>query len=227
MKSIPRTRPPPAPIGIRRCDEGTLGRWEADSFRFPPYHYMTPYIIWQNDTWRLLEASERELLLGFGFGHTSLCWGATAIKGDLQGFEDKRKSLLGDSFSMLSFATVLACSVSWDSSPFSVTHLVQRLGLAPGFCTGWSAVAPIARRLQFGHGSFDWSPEFPLRELNTSCSSNGPTIRGLMSGSSLVSFWGNHQYASLFQVAFGTGAFYSKIGGGAMNILTHSRCDKP
>ena len=166
MKSIPRTRPPPAPIGIRRCDEGTLGRWEADSFRFPPYHYMTPYIIWQNDTWRLLEASERELLLGFGFGHTSLCWGATAIKGDLQGFEDKRKSLLGDSFSMLSFATVLACSVSWDSSPFSVTHLVQRLGLAPGFCTGWSAVAPIARRLQFGHGSFDWSPEFPLRELN-------------------------------------------------------------
>ena len=50
MKSIPRTRPPPAPIGIRRCDEGTLGRWEADAFRFPPYHYMDPYIIWQKMT---------------------------------------------------------------------------------------------------------------------------------------------------------------------------------
>lgn len=120
----------------------------------------------KNDTWRLLDASERELLLGFGFGHTSLCWGATAVKGDLQGFEDKRKSLLGDSFSMLSFATVLACSMSWDSTPFSVDHLVRRLGLAPGFCTGWAAPAPVARRLQFGTGSTDWNPESPVRELN-------------------------------------------------------------
>ena len=37
--------------------------------------------------WRLLDASEREFLLGFGFGHTSLCWGASADKNDLQGFE--------------------------------------------------------------------------------------------------------------------------------------------
>ena len=166
MKSIPRVRPPPAPIGIRRCDEGTLSRWEADSFRFPPYHYSEPYVIWQGETWRLLHASERELLLGFGFGHTSLAWGATAVKGDLQGFEDKRKSLCGDSFSMLSFGTVLACSMPWVDSPFSVSHLVRRLGLAPGFCTGWTVAAPVARRLQFGERSTEWAPEFPVRELN-------------------------------------------------------------
>ena len=40
LKSIVRKRPPPAPAGISRCDADTLARYEADSFRFPPYHYL-------------------------------------------------------------------------------------------------------------------------------------------------------------------------------------------
>ena len=67
---------------------------------------------------------------------------------------------------MLSFATVLACSLQWETDTFSVEHPVERLGLAPGFCTGWAATAPVARRLQFGSGNSSLTPEHPLKELN-------------------------------------------------------------
>ena len=48
MKSIVRSRPPPAPAGYARCSWDTIGRWEADSFRFPPYQYDDRFIIWKD-----------------------------------------------------------------------------------------------------------------------------------------------------------------------------------
>eukprot|EP00435_Cladocopium_sp_Y103_P018713 s557_g4.t1 len=39
MKSIRRSRPPPAPAGYDRIDFDTEQRWRADDFRFPPYQY--------------------------------------------------------------------------------------------------------------------------------------------------------------------------------------------
>ena len=80
LKSIPRSRPPPAPAGISKCDSDTLLRWQADSYRYPPYQYQLKYIIWRGDKWRVLSASERELLHGMGFDHTTLCWSAGEIK---------------------------------------------------------------------------------------------------------------------------------------------------
>ena len=111
MKSIERSRPPPAPAGYSRCSWDTLGRWEADSYRFPPYQYGDRFIIWKAGRWRLLSSSERELLHGLGWGHTELCWNAGDIKASPQKYEDVRKTLIGDSFNCFSFAyfAAMAC----------------------------------------------------------------------------------------------------------------------
>ena len=75
MKAIRRSRPPVRPAGLDRVDISGRLRWEADEFRFPPYQYDSRFIIWVGNKWRLISASERELLHGLGFDHTSLCWG--------------------------------------------------------------------------------------------------------------------------------------------------------
>ena len=85
MKAIKRARPPPKPAGLERVSFDSVQRWEADQYRFPPYQYSEQFIIWVGDKWRLVSAEERELLHGLGFGHTKLCWNASAIKGDPQG----------------------------------------------------------------------------------------------------------------------------------------------
>ena len=165
MKAIPRRAPPPVPVGLARCDDSTIGRWTADEFRFPPYQYRSQFVLWRDERWRLLDSSERELLMGFGWGHTEVCWGANAVKTDNRGFEDTRLSLLGDSFAMLSFGVVLACGFEWQPGVFSVSQLVARLGLAPGFGLAWGVTSPIRRALMYGdfgssssHGS--------VRDLN-------------------------------------------------------------
>eukprot|EP00435_Cladocopium_sp_Y103_P053433 s832_g17.t1 len=103
LKSIARKKPPPSPAGYHRCDEETLARWTGDSFRFPPYHYMPRFLFWTEDKWRLANSSEKEILLGYGAGHTCLCFSASLIKQSQIKYEDERLSLLGDSFSVLSF----------------------------------------------------------------------------------------------------------------------------
>ena len=165
MKSIPRRAPPPVPVGLARCNDDTIGRWTADGFRFPPYQYRSQFVLWRNERWRLLDSTERELLMGFGWGHTEVCWGANAVKTDIRGFEDTRLSLLGDSFAMLSFGVVLACGFNWKPGVFSVSHLVSRLGLAPGFGLSWEVAAPVRRALMYG--LFACAPQQScVRELN-------------------------------------------------------------
>ena len=104
--------------------------------------------------------------MGFGFEHTAPCWGATDVKSNLQGFENTRLSLIGDSFCMLSFAAVLACSFDWAPGEFTIHHLIQRLGLAPGFCSSWQTPAPLARRLVFGPWDVGLSPQPSVTDLN-------------------------------------------------------------
>ena len=65
MKAIPRTSPPRNPAGLNKCDEATISRWTADSYRYPPYQYKDPYLITKGNKWRLLSPPERELLLGY------------------------------------------------------------------------------------------------------------------------------------------------------------------
>ena len=53
-------------------------------------------------------STEREMLLGLGRDHTLFAWNAGDAKSDPIGYEDKRLSLCGDSFSMLSFGWVIS-----------------------------------------------------------------------------------------------------------------------
>ena len=149
LKSIVRQRPPPAPAGLNKCDESTILRWQADSFRFPPYQYKEEFIIWREGKWRLLSASERELLHGLGFEHTALCWNASQIKADPTQFEDTRKTLVGDGFNCFTFVyfAALAC-MKWIPG-VNYAMLWNRMGLAPGFCTPLFMAAPLRRELVY------------------------------------------------------------------------------
>ena len=151
MKSIPRSRPPPAPAGLGRADEASVLRWQADEMRYPPYQYKEEYVLWSKGKWRLTEASERELLHGFGYGHTEVCYSASDIKRGKTQYEDERCSLVGDSFNVFSFV-VFGWAALYEYLPkFDYAHLCNRMGLAPGFAAPILRVAPLARSLQYGH----------------------------------------------------------------------------
>eukprot|EP00438_Fugacium_kawagutii_P016495 Skav221151 [mRNA] locus=scaffold2925:171012:174989:+ [translate_table: standard] len=149
MKSIKRSRPPIQPAGISRCDSSTLERWESDSFRFPPYQYKWPYLIWdpQLDSLRLLSPLERERLMGLGDDITLHCWSASEAKQDKSGYRDERLSLIGDSFACSSFMVIAAFLVApWLGKP-QVHRLNNRLGIPVGVCLGIELEWPLGKRL--------------------------------------------------------------------------------
>ena len=177
MKSIVRSCPPPKPAGLSKCDRDTCWRWEADRFRFPPYQYKSGYLIWVNDKWRLLSASERELLHGLGFDHTALCWAAGKIKDDPVGFEDVRKSLIGDSFNCFSFAYFAALSCRKWLPQTSLNLWWNRAGMAPGMCTPGFVDVPLIRRLSYGPAAEDDSPAQIHRGLLKRVNHTGSDVR--------------------------------------------------
>lgn len=150
MKSIKRKRPPPNPAGLNRCDKDTIDRWTADCFRFPPYHYQDRFIFWTGDRWRLCNPDEKEILLGYRAGHTTLCMSASNIKKDTEKFIDERLSLLGDSFSIFSFIIPAYCMAKDFLPQLQYCHLANRMGLAPGFCAPIAFTAPLNKFLQYG-----------------------------------------------------------------------------
>lgn len=150
MKSIPRQRPPPRPAGLHKCSWDCQQRWEEDQYRYPPYQYHRDFLITSSTSWRLLSATEKELLLGYGFDHTAICWPASKIKQNKVGYSDARHSYLGDSFSIYSFVILaVACCQQW-LPRFPYDLLIQRMGMAPGFRVPLRSLAPLARRLQYG-----------------------------------------------------------------------------
>ena len=151
LKAIPRDQPPPHPAGIERCTWETLQRYEADSYRYPPYQYSDRFIFYTpQNKWRLVSCEEKELLLGYGWQRTSLCYNASDIKGSPQKYEDERNSLLGDSFSIFSFV-IPALALCKNHMPrVTYAHLVKRMGLAPGYNCFYRLQAPLARILQYG-----------------------------------------------------------------------------
>ena len=68
MKSIPRWQPPPKPAGIERCDWDCQQRWASERYRYPPYQFKRQYLIWKQDRWRLIDASERKFFMVTGLG---------------------------------------------------------------------------------------------------------------------------------------------------------------
>ena len=167
MKAIVRDRPPPQPAGIRRCTEATIARWTSDSYRFPPYQYSPEFLFWKGDQWRLASAEERELLLGYGFGHTKLCLAASKQEEvGKQAVEDIRRSLLGDSFSVYSFCIPGAalCHRFLPRVPYS--WIAQRMGVAPGFRAHLRSQAPLGRFLQYGFRALAQSRTYTPEDLN-------------------------------------------------------------
>ena len=150
MKAIRRVQPPPHPAGLGKCSGECISRWQADEYRYPPYQYHLKYIIRNGEKWRLLNASERELLLGYGLGHTLLAMSASEVKRFPVEFEDKRSSLLGDSFSIYSFVMfAVACCRSY-LPIIAYQHLSKRMGMAPGFRASLKLQAPLSRTLRYG-----------------------------------------------------------------------------
>lgn len=153
MKSMPRTRPPPSPAGLKKTDESTRSRWQSDNYRYPPYQYRSEFLIVNPEkegSWRLLSAVERELLLGYGYSHTRLCMTASEVKANKQRFEDVRCSLLGESFSIYSFS-IFALALSFRFVPRMHYHqLANRMGMAPGFRAPPVFSAPLTRNLAYG-----------------------------------------------------------------------------
>eukprot|EP00438_Fugacium_kawagutii_P014155 Skav213268 [mRNA] locus=scaffold2944:31681:35312:+ [translate_table: standard] len=100
-RAIPRSRPPPKPAGLESTDEEARKRWEGDRFRFPPYTYKSAFMIRDegSDLLRPLQASEREILMGFPKGHTEklLKKKPTTVDELLQA-DDLRCAAIGNSF---------------------------------------------------------------------------------------------------------------------------------
>jgi hypothetical protein len=129
MKAIARRRPPVKPAGIERCDIPTLQRYEADNFRFPPYQYSSQFIFYNSEgKWRTVSPSEKELLMGYGHKHTSLCFSASDIKKSPQTYWDERQSLLGNAFSIFSFIIPAAALCREFLPRVHYQHLCNRMG---------------------------------------------------------------------------------------------------
>ena len=151
MKAIPRSRPPPRPAGLSRCNPACCERWQSDRFRFPPYQYLLEHLLVNKEgDLRYPNAGERERLLGFGCSHTMFAWPANKVKGAERDFEDIRLSLCGDSFSMLSFGWVISQLCKPYRTPLAPAMIIARMGLAPGCGLAGHLAAPIQKRLCYG-----------------------------------------------------------------------------
>eukprot|EP00438_Fugacium_kawagutii_P003204 Skav218049 [mRNA] locus=scaffold214:1185583:1189080:- [translate_table: standard] len=123
--SRPRQHPGRKPAGIRSCDASELQRWEADSFRFPPYQYKLCHsLVNKNNELRIPSVEERESMMGFPPGFTASC----APKGQRSGtdYMDTRLSLVGNSWAVPVVACLLA-PLFWSLQWIPVLHTSELL----------------------------------------------------------------------------------------------------
>ena len=182
LKSIPRRAPPEKPAGLGKCSEATKSRWREDSFRYPPYQYDEKFLITTENTWRLLNAEDKELLLGYGFQHTILGWSTSRIKQDPVGFSDTRHRFLGDSFSIYSFVIFAVACCRKFLPHLTYEFLTQRMGVAPGFRAHLRQTCPLVRSLAYGSKNiqaslFGLGMEFLNRMLLRKTNHTGSDIR--------------------------------------------------
>eukprot|EP00438_Fugacium_kawagutii_P009647 Skav214996 [mRNA] locus=scaffold508:815286:819802:- [translate_table: standard] len=97
--SRPRDRPGRKPAGVTQCTEQELDRWQADSFRFPPYQYAgRNCLINGRNELRLPSVREKEYMLGFPVNYTAGCLPKAQRK--TQAAVDERHTLLGNTWSV-------------------------------------------------------------------------------------------------------------------------------
>ena len=135
MKAIARDQPPWKPAGLDRTDSWAQARWQEDSYRHPPYQYKQQYLIYDKSVsrCRLLNANEREVLMGYGVGHTLQAYSASKAKQNSTAFEDERCSLIGDSFSIFSFMIFASFAVYPWVGRIEIEKMNKRVGLPPGY----------------------------------------------------------------------------------------------
>ena len=180
MKSIPRRSPPPFPAGLQKTGQEARQRWEEAQYRFPPYQYQDQYLLWHPEKGtRLLDSSERELLLGFGAGHTMTCRSASTAKQNWTDFEDSRLSLCGDSFAIASFAIMGAAMCASFVPRMKPSTIIDRLGLAPGASAHPSVLVPLSRWLGYdeGHEKGDELPQQLVKYLGLQVNHTGSDVR--------------------------------------------------
>ena len=134
VKAIRRNFAPQHAAGLLRCDPATISRWESDWYRYPPYQYRSPYLVWDDSlgSCRLLNARERETLMGLGAGHTDLAYSASDAKQHQQQFEDEKCSLIGDSFAIPSFMVIASYAGFPWMNRIPLYEMNNRLGMPPG-----------------------------------------------------------------------------------------------
>ena len=179
MKAIKRSQPPPVPVGLNKATEEMVTMWREDRFRFPPYQYHPRFWLERHGfSARLLDASEQELLMGFGPGHTDSCQSASTKKRSLEEHEDIRRSLCGDSFAILPFAVVAAALCEELVPRMSPTQILLRLGLAPGATVHPSVQVPLTRWLSYGGDPDRSVPPVELtKQLGLSVNHTGADVR--------------------------------------------------
>ena len=97
--SRPRASPGHKPAGIHQCNDREIARWEADSFRFPPYQYLGKHcLVNQRDEIRLPSIGEREVMMGFPLHYTQPCVPKAQRNTTLA--MDIRYTLIGNSWSV-------------------------------------------------------------------------------------------------------------------------------
>lgn len=179
MKAIPRSQPPPHPAGLSKASQGARIRWTMDQFRFPPYQYGDKFLFHHPSLGpRIADASEREILLGFGPGHTFSCRAASQVKGNLTAFEDMRRTLCGDSFAISSFA-IMGAVLCADLMPrMRPGQIINRLGLAPGTSAHPLVSCPMTRWLAYGgDGDLATGPDQLARHLGGMVNHTGSDVR--------------------------------------------------
>lgn len=93
----PRDKPGHRPAGIHHCDQATLARWQADSYRYPPYQYMENNCLVNGaGALRLPSIEEKELLMGMPLNYTAVCFQKSLRK--TQDHLDQRHTLVGNAW---------------------------------------------------------------------------------------------------------------------------------
>ena len=216
MKSIRRVKPPPVPAGLARTSEATRALWKENNFRYPPYQFAEKFLLSSpGKPSRVLDSSEREVLLGFGPGHTAVCRSASAIKQKKREYHDMRDSLCGDSFAISSFAIMGAAMCSSWAPRMTPGVIVCRLGLAPGASAHPSISVPMTRWLAYGDDQdLTATPERLVQCLGLPTNHTGSDVR--LSNGSLLGKRSAHasvkalwwQWKQLFNVRW-VGSFVS------------------
>ena len=119
-RPIVRRRPPPDPAGLGHTSDEGRERWEADSFRYPPYVYEQKFLLTDgNDRLHKLPACSREVLMGFKRDHTLKLDRELFQKSSTDDSEDQRCGAIGNSFHTTTVALLLgAILFEMEAIPF-------------------------------------------------------------------------------------------------------------